>query len=221
MRSCASDVPAGASTNALASPRGALPCDVISGAAGCGESRKSARLQASAAARRLLRELAMSEEPVKPAANAPAAAKTSKIVVALLLLNLGASGFSTFKLVTAQPAAAATAHEPPPEVPSSSEVTGPVVGLSPFVVNLDEPQSRYLKVTIQFELVKGDVEAVLKKNEQVIRDAILRHLSGLKLADTLGSEAKDKLRVDILKKTEEIIGEHKVRRMFFQDFVVQ
>ena len=163
----------------------------------------------------------MSEEPVKPAATAPAAAKTSKIVVALLVLNLGASGFSTFKLVTAQPAHAAPAHPPAVETKSSTEVTGPVVALAPFVVNLDEPQSRYLKVTIQFELVKSDVEATLKKNEQVIRDAILSHLSGLKLADTLGTAAKDRLRADILKKAEEILGEHKVRRMFFQEFVVQ
>lgn len=163
----------------------------------------------------------MSEEPVKPAAASSNGAKTSKVVVALLVLNLGASGFSTFKLATAQPASAAPATAEL-TAPSTTEVTGPVVSLAPFVVNLDEPgQSRYLKVTLQFELVKPEAEAVIEKNKQVIRDAILSHLSGLKLADTLGTAAKDKLRVDILKKTEDIVGEHKVRRMFFQEFVVQ
>lgn len=163
----------------------------------------------------------MSDEPVKPAqAAGPSGAKTSKFVVALLILNLGASGFSTFKLATAQPASPA-AHAPE-QPPSTTEVVGPVISLAPFVVNLDEPgQSRYLKVTLQFELFKADAQALLEKNMQVIRDAILSHLSGLKLADTLGTAAKDKLRGDILKKTEEIVGEHKVRRMFFQEFVVQ
>lgn len=164
----------------------------------------------------------MSDEPVKSApAAGPSGAKTSKFVVALLILNLGASGFSTFKLATAQPASAA-AHAPEPPPPSTTEVVGPVISLAPFVVNLDEPgQSRYLKVTLQLELVKADAQAVLEKNMQVIRDAILSHLSGLKLADTLGAAAKDKLRGDILEKTKAIVGEHKVRRVFFQEFVVQ
>lgn len=178
-------------------------------------------LARAVAARRLLNRTAMSEEPVKPAAAAPSGSKTSKFVVALLVMNLGASGFSTFKLATAEPAAHAAPTEEP-AAPSTTEVTGPVISLAPFVVNLDEPgQSRYLKVTLQFELIKNEAEAVIEKNKQVIRDAILSHLSGLKLADTLGTAAKDKLRADILKKTEEIVGEQKVRRMFFQEFVVQ
>src|SRR5690606_17164917 len=122
-----------------------------------------------------------------------------KVVVALLVLNLGTSGFSTFKLATEKPA---TAPAPEAAAPSTSEVTGPVIALDPFVVNLDEPgQSRYLKVTLQLELVRPDAETVIEKNKQVIRDAILSHLSGLKLADTLGTAAKDKLRVDLLDKT--------------------
>jgi flagellar basal body-associated protein FliL len=163
----------------------------------------------------------MSDEPVKPAAAPPTGAKTSKVVLILLVLNLGASGFGTFKAVTAKPAHAAPA-EKKHETNEKIEVTGPVVPLDPFVVNLDEPgQSRYLKVTFQLELVKADSQAVIEKNKQVIRDAILSYLSGLKLADTLGVAAKDKLRADVMKKLEGIVGEHKVRRMFIQEFVVQ
>jgi flagellar FliL protein len=163
----------------------------------------------------------MSDEPVKPAAAPPTGAKTSKIVLMLLVLNLGASGFGTFKAVTAKP------HPAPPseakrETNDKIEVTGPVIALDPFVVNLDEPgQSRYLKVTMQLELIKAEAQTVIEKNKQVIRDAVLSYLSGLKLADTLGVAAKDKLRTDVMKKLEEIVGEHQVRRMFFQEFVVQ
>ncbi|MFN0249722.1 MAG: flagellar basal body-associated protein FliL [Kofleriaceae bacterium] len=164
----------------------------------------------------------MSDEPVKPAAAPPTGAKTSKVVLILLVLNLGASGFGTFKAITAKPAHAAAPAEKKHETNEKIEVTGPVIALDPFVVNLDEPgQSRYLKVTFQLELVKADAEVVIEKNKQVVRDSILSYLSGLKLADTLGVAAKDKMRTDVMKRLEEIVGDHKVRRMFIQEFVVQ
>ncbi len=164
----------------------------------------------------------MSDEPDKPAAAPAPAAKTSKVVLALLVLNLGASGFGTFKLVTAESAHAAPAQEEKHETNEKVEITGPVIPLDPFVVNLDEPgQSRYLKVTFQLELVKADSQAVIEKNKQVIRDALLSYLSGLKLADTLGVAAKDKLRADVMTTLTGIVGEHKVRRLFIQEFVVQ
>jgi flagellar FliL protein len=96
-----------------------------------------------------------------------------------------------------------------------------VVALDPFVVNLDEPgTSRYLKVTLQLELAPKAEEA-LEKSKQLVRDAILSHLSGLHLKDTLGAEAKDRLRGDLLAKLGKLIGPDKAKRMFFQDFVVQ
>jgi flagellar FliL protein len=160
----------------------------------------------------------MSEEPAK-AADTPSAPKTSKAVLGLLVLNIAATGFITFKIVTTPPAAAATAHEAPP--PPTAEVTGPVVALDPFVVNLDEPgTARYLKVTLQLELLH-DAEASLTKSKELVRDAILGYLSGLHVKDTLGAEAKDRIRGELMAKLEKLIGPNKVRRMFFQEFVVQ
>ena len=135
------------------------------------------------------------------------------------MLNLGASGFASFKLATASAAPVAAAHE---AAATGSEITGPVVPMEPFVVNLDEAgQSRYIKITLQLEVVSHDGVEAIEKSKQVIRDMILSHLSGLKLADTLGAAAKDKLRTDLMTKLDAIVGPHTVRRMFFQDFVVQ
>ncbi len=161
------------------------------------------------------------EEPVAADKTKPAKPKTSKAVLALLVLNLGASGFGVFKLLTASPhAEAAVPHAAPP--PMTNEIVGPVLALDPFVVNLDEPgNSRYLKLTLQLELIKGDAEAAIEKSKQVIRDAVLSHLSGLKLADTLGAAAKDTLRAQLMAMFEKIVGPNKIRRMFFQEFVVQ
>ncbi|MFT3694231.1 MAG: flagellar basal body-associated FliL family protein [Kofleriaceae bacterium] len=147
---------------------------------------------------------------------------TSPIVMALLVLNLGASGFGAFKIMTAKPAAAATATEEHHEEKSSKEITGPVVALDPFVVNLDEPgNARYLKMTAQLELVNAKDTEIIEKSKQVVRDEILSYLSGLHVKDTLGAEAKDHIREALLKKLEGAIGEHHVRRIFFQEFMVQ
>ena len=161
----------------------------------------------------------MSDEP-PPKPPEPPAAKSSKAVLGLLVVNLAATGFAVFKLLTTAPAEAAEPHPKAVEAPSS-EVTGPVIALDPFVVNLDEPgTSRYLKITLEMELFPHG-EVALTKSKQLVRDTILSHLSGLKLKDTLGAEAKDRIRNDLMAKLGKVIGNDKVRRMFFQDFVVQ
>jgi flagellar FliL protein len=162
----------------------------------------------------------MSDEPPLQKAE-PSPAKSSKAVLGLLLLNVAGTGFVVFKLLTAQPAEAAGDSGHPASAVSATEVTGPVVALEPFVVNLDEPgTSRYLKVTLQMELMPGG-EPALERSKQLIRDTILSHLSGLHLKDTLGAEAKDKIRQDVMAKISKLVGPEKVRRLFFQDFVVQ
>lgn len=156
------------------------------------------------------------EAPPKP--EAAKKDKPSKLVLLLLVLNLGGTGFGVFKILTTpHTAAAAPAHPSPP----GNEV-GPTHELEPFVVNLDETgQSRYLKVTMQLELASADVSKKITKSQQLIRDAILSHLSGLKLADTLGVSAKEKLRADVIAKLDGILGPGQVRRVFFHEFVVQ
>ena len=167
----------------------------------------------------------MSDNPPEAAPEAttpaPPKVKTSKAVLLMLALNLGGTGFGVFKVMTAS-AAAAHAEDKKPAEDKTQEVTGPIVPLDPFVTNLDEPgNARYLKVTIQLELVSPESQERLEKSKQVIRDAILSHLSGLKLKDTLGAEAKETMRKAIMTKLEAILGADKVRRIFFQEFVVQ
>lgn len=164
----------------------------------------------------------MSDEPPK----ADLAPKKPKLMIVLLVLNLGASGFTTFKVATTKTAAAGEHHgssgSDGSAAPTTNEVVGPVISIAPFVVNLDEPgPSRYLKMTLQFELIAAETEDAMKKSEQLIRDTIIGYVSGLKLADTLGTAAKDKLRVEIMKKMESVLGAGKVRRMFFGEFMVQ
>ncbi len=165
----------------------------------------------------------MSDEPAVPAdakPAKPAGPKTSKALLALMVLNLGGTGFMTFKILTAAPAAAAAATKEA-EAPVAV-VTGPVTSFTPFVVNLDEPgTARYLKVTLQLELADAEANELFEKSKDIVRDAVLSYLSGLHVKDTLGTEAKDKLRVEIMSRAEKVLGAKKVRRVFFQEFVVQ
>jgi flagellar protein FliL len=156
-------------------------------------------------------------EDAKPAA-APGG-KPSKIILALLALNLGGTGFAVFTVMTHH---AEAAKEIIIEKEKTLEVTGPIFPLDPFVVNLDEPgTARYLKVTLQLELADAKANEIVDRSKQVLRDAILSHLSGLHLKDTLGASAKDALRDALMLKMEAIVGKGKVRRLFFQEFVVQ
>ncbi len=146
--------------------------------------------------------------------------KPPKVLVALLGVNLALTGLVAFKTLTASPAAAQTAAQGP--VPVNRQVTGPVVGLDPFVVNLNEPGSaRYLKITVQAELANGASVRVFEKSKQLIRDQMLRYLSGLKVADTLGPENKDTIRAALEASVAEVIGEQRIHRMIFAEFVVQ
>ena len=135
-------------------------------------------------------------------------------MLALLVLNLGASGFTTFKLITASP------KEPAPETPTL-EVTGPLERLEPFVVNLDEPVARYLRTTLTLELESHDAVDAVEHSLHPLRDMILAYLSGLHVADTLGTRGRDKLRGELIAKIEHLIGPHQVRRIFFTEFVIQ
>ena len=57
--------------------------------------------------------------------------------MALLVLNLGASGFGAFKIDDR--VAGGSRDRACQREKSGKEITGPVVALDPFVVNLDEP----------------------------------------------------------------------------------
>lgn len=160
--------------------------------------------------------------PPPAAAAGKGGGKPSKIVLALLALNLGATGFGVFTLVTRSAEAAGPVKEVIIERDKSLEIKGPVLPLDKFVVNLDEPGSaRYLKVGIELELANSEVAEDIEKSKEVIRDQILSHLSGLHLADTAGATAKDNLRIALMQKIDNVIGTGKVRRMFFSEFMVQ
>jgi flagellar FliL protein len=155
------------------------------------------------------------------AAAAPTASKSSKLVPLLLVVNLAATGAGIFFQLKHKPegavAAAAAEEKPKPE-----EKGGPTATLEPFVVNLNEAgSSRYLKATFEIEVKDAKSLELLEKDKRGVRDEILRYLSGLGVADTLGADNKDKIRIELVARVDKELGGGKVSKVFFNEFVVQ
>ena len=169
----------------------------------------------------------------KPAAAAKAAGP-SKVVPAMIGVNLAATGFVVFKVLTMHPGVApsgkagapgaegAKPGEAPEVVTPTSAVKGPIVALDPFVANLNDPGlPKYIKLTLELEMANEAAAKNLEKAKPVLRDQVLGYLSSIKSADTLGEPARQAIHDGILKRMNDTLGPDQIRRMFFADFVVQ
>jgi len=157
-----------------------------------------------------------------PAAETEKPKKKGAAPLLLGVVNLAATGFLVFKTMTAAHATAAPAEPPPPPPGEVAAVEGPVVTVDPFVVNLrDEGVSRYLKAGFELELANAKAVTELEKAKRVVRDELLRYLSGLTVAETLGEEGKQRIGDAILERLTRVLGPDRVKRLFFVDFVIQ
>jgi flagellar protein FliL len=164
----------------------------------------------------------MSDETPETPPAAPAAPKSSKLVPILLVVNLLASGAG----VALQQLRPAVAHAAPPAHDAAEEKkaapVGPIVQIPSIIVNLNETGSgRYLKVSVELQLADKAAETLLEANKTIVRDALLRSLSNLTIAQTQGEESKDKIGAELVTRLEKELGADKVRRVFFTEFVVQ
>lgn len=143
-----------------------------------------------------------------------------KLVPVLLLFslaNLGGTGFVGYKLLHPLKMEIEENHPKPEKVER-----GPLVPFEAFVVNLNEPgSSRYLKVTFEVEVDDAHIAENLTASKGVIRDEVLRYLSGLSVAQTLGEDNKAKIVSEVRGRMEKVVGERKVTRVLISEFVVQ
>jgi flagellar FliL protein len=108
---------------------------------------------------------------------------------------------------------------------TAPQPTGPQIGhtekLETIVVNLDEPGgNRYLKVSLALETKAPFTEKQQKLSVRV-RDAIIVYLSGLRINEVQQVNAKTKVKQDLRKKANAVLGEGTVNAVYFQEFVIQ
>jgi flagellar FliL protein len=99
---------------------------------------------------------------------------------------------------------------------------GTIFPLDTFIVNLaDEERSRYLRVTINLELLEAvDAEKLNRRLPQV-RDSILMILPSKRLTDIASIEGKTALRDEIISKLNGLFPKSVISNIFFSEFVVQ
>jgi len=162
--------------------------------------------------------------PEQTVATPPGAAQKSKKMLFIggaigFLVLAGINGLLVWKVFSHDSAAAPVVEEE--EKVAVKEHEGFVHQLDPFIVNLfDERGVRYLKVRLDLELWNSTAEEIEKKTPK-IRDSLIVLLSSKKYEEIGSLEGKARLREEILFRLNRILGEGKVKEVYFTDFVVQ
>lgn len=143
--------------------------------------------------------------------------KLVPVVLLFSLLNMGGTGFVAFKMLHPLKMEIEENH-PKPE----KAERGPIIPFEAFVVNLNEPgSSRYLKTTFEVELDDVVHTEQVTASKGLIRDEVLRYLSGLSVSQTLGEDNKQKIVREVRERIERVVGEKKISRVLLSEFVVQ
>ncbi|MBQ7617935.1 MAG: flagellar basal body-associated FliL family protein [Desulfovibrio sp.] len=99
--------------------------------------------------------------------------------------------------------------------------TGVVLPLPMVTVNLYENGGhRYLKLGMEVEASR-DISGAIKANEARIRDAVIMLLAGKTYAEIASPDGKVMLKAEVANRLNQIIGEQRIIRVYFTDFVVQ
>ena len=99
---------------------------------------------------------------------------------------------------------------------------GPLFTLETFIVNLaDEERSRYLRITMDLELVAATDTEKLNQRLSQVRDSILMILPSKRFEEIASVEGKTALRDEIISKLNSLFPRTVITNIFFTEFVVQ
>lgn len=99
---------------------------------------------------------------------------------------------------------------------------GPMVNIDPFIVNIeDDHGTHYLKAAMTLEADNKNAAAEIKARMPEIKDAILLLIGNESYRDLSDLQGKLQLRVDLLKRLNQILKQGKVDSIYFTDFVIQ
>jgi flagellar FliL protein len=162
--------------------------------------------------------MAEGKEEVKDAkeGQAPKKSKLKLIIIAAIVLLLGAGGFFGYSKVKKNTEAKAATEK--------AIKVSIICPLKSFVVNLLDKSGvgkRYLKVTIEVEVGKEEDKLLIDGHNPQLRDTILLLLSNQTLNEINTMEGKLELKQEILSRMKQILGEGVVHRIYITEFVVQ
>ncbi len=138
------------------------------------------------------------------------------IIIGIVLLLLGGGGVLAYTMLIKDKGEADSVEEAIEEEVKKTAL----VLLNPFVVNLSD-DGRYLKVTMQFEVMDESFEEQVKEKTPNLRDIIITLLSSKSVASVSGVEGKFQLKDEILLRANQMMGSDVFSNIYFTDFVMQ
>ena len=104
----------------------------------------------------------------------------------------------------------------------SGKASGPIIKMSPLVVNLNESNGRhYLKTTIVLELGKMEWVDEVQKQIPCLTDMMITALGDKKLADMQNPQAKEEIRKELLGKAQKTPLGSMIKQIYFDEFLYQ
>ena len=108
------------------------------------------------------------------------------------------------------------------EEESEEAKIGPVIPLESFIANLADPGgNRFLRATMELELVNDDLTKEMEKRLPQIRDCILMILPTRTYQDIQTVEGKIALRTEIIAKLNALLKKEAITNIYFTEFVTQ
>lgn len=95
-----------------------------------------------------------------------------------------------------------------------------IIPLEPIVINLAEA-NRYIKITMQLELVDSQYESTVRDYIKKLRDAASLSVSKKSSNFLTTAEGKIQLKSEMMQRFNQILGGNIIRNVYFSDFVSQ
>ncbi len=109
-----------------------------------------------------------------------------------------------------------------PAVISPRPRLGPMLKLSPLVINLKEEGGRhYVKTTIVLEIGQNEWAEEVKSRIPLLTDLAILTLSDKRLEDLKNVAAKENLKKELLEKVNQALNSPKVNQVYFDEFLYQ
>lgn len=146
------------------------------------------------------------------------------IILAVLLLVLAGGGFFAYTYFFASDGQVGSEGgvEVQGEKKSKDDGVVNMVSMPSFVVNLADPLGRrYLKISLEMELVGKDAPAKFQKEMPKIKDKLLLLLSSKSYSDLSSMAAKVELKTEIVNRANLVLGENIVKQVFYTEFIIQ
>jgi flagellar protein FliL len=142
--------------------------------------------------------------------------------VAVKFLGGSSKGAESAEGHKTEVAAKAESHGEASGKHGAASTPGVMFDLDPFIVNLaDQPEIRYLKITIKLEVDSEAVSAELAARIPQIRDTVLVLLSSKDVNAIRSPQGKFQLRDEITQRVNGLLPKYGVRTAYFTEFVVQ